>query len=289
MILALPELAALAALMACSFLVALYYAYGYSLGAVLQLLAAMFRRLSINLWLVGNVGLGFVGDGIDGLDHAIRHAIGAGIEATRSGWHYFLHVSAYTLRQAGAIAEELAGDLGGAIVYVRHVVIARMIHAATHAIWARIAWLERQIAALPDHAETIIERPVKVITHRITRVEKVATSVALPRIGYLERELGGLKARLRELERLGVAGVVGVVAGTVLARLGLGWARCSNVTKVGRHLCGLDRGLLDTLLLGSTVIVSTVSLVEWAELMLELEEELAGAILGGFRETRSLA
>jgi len=85
--LAAPELLALASLAACMFLIALYYSYGYTMGALLQALAAMFRRLSINLWFVGNVGLGFIGDALDDVDHTIRNAIGAGITATQSGWH----------------------------------------------------------------------------------------------------------------------------------------------------------------------------------------------------------
>lgn len=289
MVVALPELAALAALAACAFLLCLYYAYGYSLGAVLQLLAAMFRNLSINLWLVGRVGFGFVGDAIDGLDHAIRRAIGAGINATLAGWHYMLHVSAYTLERAAGIIEELTGHTWRALEHLRRVTIPSLIHAATHAIWHRIAWLEQQIAELPHRASIVFEQPVKIIRTEIQHVAAAAVAIPLPRIRTLERDYAWLRDKLRSLERGGVVAAVGVVAGVLLAKLGLSWTRCSNVAKVGRHLCGLDRGLLDALLLGSTVIVSSVSLVEFAELLLEVEPELVAGITGGFRELRGTA
>jgi hypothetical protein len=50
-----------------------------------------------------------------------------------------------------------------------------------------------------------------------------------------------------------------------LARLGLGWLRCGNVKKVGKRLCGMNPDLLDALLIGTTLIVGTISLREFAK------------------------
>lgn len=288
MVVALPELAALAALLACAFLVMLYYAYGYSIGAVMQLLVSMFRNLSFNLWLVGNVGLGFIGDAIDGLDHAIRRAIGTGISETLSGWHYFLHVSAYSLTTMAHIIDSAFHDTYGALKTLREVTIPALLAAALAPLLRRLDWLEQQVAELPHNARVIINQPLKVIEQRLAAVASAAIAVPLPRIGSLERELSALRDRLRSLERGGVVAAVGVVAGVMLSKLGLGWTRCSNVGKVARRLCGLDSLLLDALLIGTTAIVSSISLVEWAELMLEVEDELVAGITHGFRELRDV-
>jgi hypothetical protein len=285
---ALPELAALAALLACGFLISLYYAYGYSLGAVMQLLAAMFRAIGFHIRFVGRIDLGFVGDAIDGLDHAIRRAIGTGINSTSSGWHYFLHVSAYTLERAAGILEGFSQDAFQALLTLRKVTVPALIAVALAPLLRRLEALERQIATLPHRAQILVSRPIEVVRQEIQTVKSVAVAIPDIRVGRLEREVGALRKRIGELGAGGVAVGLGVVASAVLGRLGLGWARCSNVGRVARHLCGLDRALLDTLLLGSTVIVSSVSLVQLAELMLEVEGELVRGITGGFRELRDL-
>jgi hypothetical protein len=287
-ILAAPELAAIAALFACVFLIMLYYAYGYSIGALMQLLARMFRSISIHVAWVGNIGLGFVGDAIDGLDNDIRHAIGYGIRQTESGFHYMLHWSAYTFERIGAIIEELTGHTFRSLVHLRHVVIPALIHAAVRPIWHRLGWIENQLLHRLGELGGTVAIPWQAIKAEVDRLARMAVAVPIPRIGNLERDLAALRERLRSIERGGVVAALGVVAGVMLAKLGLGWTRCSNVGKVGKTLCGLDRGLLDALLLGTTLIVSTISLVEWAELMLEVEDELVAGITGGFRELHNV-
>jgi hypothetical protein len=287
-VVALPELAALAALAACTFLICLYYSYGYSLGAVLQLMAAMFRRIGFHIRWVGRVDLGFVGDAIDSLDHSIRHMIGAGIAETSAGWHYFLHYSAYLLERTAAIIEGLGQDTYQALLTLRNVTVPGLIADALAPLVRRIAWLEHMVATLPHRASIIVQRPIELVRTEIQTVKAAAVAIPNIRVGRLEEEIAALRARIAAVSGRTVVIGLGVVAASVLGRLGLGWARCSNVTKVGRAICGLDRGLLDALLLGTTAIVSTVSLVQWAELMLDVEDELVAGITSGFRELRDL-
>lgn len=288
MVVALPELGAIASLAACCFLLMLYYAYGYSLGALMQLLAKMFRGLTIHLWLVGNVGFGFVGDALDGLDSSIRHYMGVGISETLAGWHYFLHVSAYTLTKMADIVDGAFHDTYGALTTLRRVTIPNLLHARVAPIWDRIARLEAQIASLPHDARVVVNRPVKVIEQKVDAVAAYAGGFALPRLGSIPREVDTLKAKVGTLEKALGAVAVGTIAGVLLGKLGMGWLRCSNVSKVAKSLCRLDTALLDALLLGTAVIVSSVSLVEWAELMLSVEDELVAGITGGFRELRGI-
>jgi hypothetical protein len=55
--------------------------------------------------------------------------------------------------------------------------------------------------------------------------------------------------------------------------------------KAGKRVCGLDAGLLDALLLGSTLIVGTISLRDFAREMEAVTEEAAGLVRGFIRET----
>jgi hypothetical protein len=82
--------------------------------------------------------------------------------------------------------------------------------------------------------------------------------------------------RLRALERkIGVPVALGVVA-TALARLGLGWIRCNKVKRVGKGVCGLDDSLIDKFLLDALAIFGVISIVEFAEGLLAIEDEAVG-------------
>lgn len=93
------------------------------------------------------------------------------------------------------------------------------------------------------------------------------------------RTVTGIRKRLRRLERLTAAGVaVGAVA-AALAKLGVGWIRCRKVGRVGRQICGMDEGLLESLLGDAVAIFSVVSVVEFAKELRAVEDE-AVTIMG---------
>lgn len=275
---ALPELAALAALAACAFLVMLYYAYGYSVGAVLQLLASGFRNLSVNVWFLGRIGFGFVADMIDGLDNDIRHAIGTGISYTERGWHYMLHYSAYALIRTGQIIEGLGQDTYKALETVVSVTVPRFVTARLASLVRDVAALQALVATLPRRAEILVERPITVVKQAITRVERAAIAIPLPRIGTLERDYAGLRARLRQLEKAVSLGSIAAIVAAGLAALGLGHLSCSNTKRFNKALCGAPTSWLENLLLGTLAIFGTLSLVELAKAMQGLTGELEGEI-----------
>lgn len=94
-------------------------------------------------------------------------------------------------------------------------------------------------------------------------------AIAIPKFP----SLSGILKRIRRLERRTViaGGIALVIA--ALGRLGLGWIRCNNVRKAGKSLCGIDLGLLDELLLGTTAIFGAISVVEFAEGLRAVEGE----------------
>lgn len=104
-------------------------------------------------------------------------------------------------------------------------------------------------------------------------------AVALPgEIGGIVRgRLAGINGRVGRLEKIVLgAGAVALVT-RALAKLRLGWLRCSNVGKVGRRLCGMDASLLEDLLSASLLIVGSISIVQLAE---ELQGVMDDAVTG---------
>ena len=83
----------------------------------------------------------------------------------------------------------------------------------------------------------------------------------------LEREIGRLGHRIRGARTvIGASVFVGLLV-AALAKMGLGWIRCSRVKSTGKRLCGMDAGLLDSLLTDTLLIAGTLSLVEFAREM----------------------
>lgn len=95
------------------------------------------------------------------------------------------------------------------------------------------------------------------------------------------RTTRGQAGRLSNVEKLTVGAGAAFMVGTALRRLGLGWARCTNIGKYGRAVCRTDFDLLEDMILGTIAIVGTVSLVETAK-------DLQGITEGAVDFTRSL-
>lgn len=100
------------------------------------------------------------------------------------------------------------------------------------------------------------------------------------------RTITAIRKRLRRLERVTAAGVgVGLVA-VALTRLGLKWIRCGKVMRAGRRVCGMDDDLLTSLLGDTLLVLGAVSVVEFAEGLLAIEDEALSVMGGIVRELR---
>lgn len=107
-------------------------------------------------------------------------------------------------------------------------------------------------------------------------------------VGILERGWEWTRRQVRRHERLLGAGAFTAGLAFALSRLGIGWARCTNVRNVGRSLCGMNPDLLDTFLLDALAIVGTISIVTLAEELLAVEDVLVGGVKAGFSELRGV-
>lgn len=143
---------------------------------------------------------------------------------------------------------------------------------------------------------------------RIRTVERGIGADVMPRLHSLDREIGRviahdvplLRDQVRGLEdgaintfrwirshplSAATAAFVGAVA-YALARLGMGWPRCENWKKIGKHVCGLPLGLIEDLLAVAIDVLLIADVCKMTKLMIGVAESrpvqdaLRGIILG---------
>lgn len=128
-----------------------------------------------------------------------------------------------------------------------------------HPFLSDLLWLRRHFSAL---------------THAIPRALPIPQFPTFPNIWK----------RIHRLERRVTPAALVAAVAVALGRLGLGFIRCGNVKKVGRRICGMDAGLLDSLLLDTLAIFGVVSIVEFAEGLVAIEDEAVGIMGALVRE-----
>lgn len=246
-------------------------------------------------------------------NNLVYAALGALIQQTEHAWHLVIRKLAYVVTATSDEMAALAEDTLRAYQWYAH-----KVQVGT--LWKEIKPLvDHHSATLP--ATKVIIRPATktAVDHypqlaaRVGRLEKEAAragtkaiavtvpGVAIPRtkapaktrtavlnpprVGEIDRALDWTKGQIGKLRKtLTVAGIVGLTA-AALGRLGLGWTRCARVNKTGKALCGMDNGLLDSLLADTLLIVGTVSLVEFAVGMQEVTKEIVGPVRTFWRVT----
>jgi hypothetical protein len=259
----------------------LAYIWRRSFGAMLQWLADEIDRVRLPHVLGGGHVLGpvsaafrFVDTRIEGsLDYAANHTE---------------HAAVWLFNHAAARFDQLGREIGGLAFDVAvwghnlvHGTIPRELAAAQRVTVARLDALRARVPALVHGAvaplratvnrlTVAVEHEFDVLGRRIGRVGS--------RVGRLEHTVEGELGRLSRVEKLlGVAAFTALV-GAALGRLGLRWLRCGNVRKTGQRLCGMDAGLLESLLADALLVGGAISLVELAEHMQGVVGESAGLI-----------
>lgn len=170
---------------------------------------------------------------------------------------------------AGFFATPVAQFLHALASPPRQLADALANHAA--ATWRAFARIERE--TIPDAIGRALTGPRSRIAAALAGLAYL-TAHAIPalegglewtrgRVGRLEREAARTRKRLRRAEAYLTAAGATVLTVWGLNRLRLRWLRCTKVGRVGRAVCGLDTDLLDTLLAGTTLIVGSVSMIEF--------------------------
>lgn len=231
------------------------------------------------------------------LDRTVLNALGTAAKKSEHTMGYFFHGAAVLL---GWTAREVR-DLSAAVLHwatwIENAHLPKWTKAMIYAAFppALLARLIRAAihANLPHIIRTTVTHSIHTVTHTVVRIAHATTgAVAIPgwvihlprRVRTLERDRAHLWRRLRALERYaGAAGAVALFT-AALARLGLKWIRCRNVTKAGRAVCRTDASLLESLLGDTLAIVGVISVVEFANGLLAIEDEAVKILGAGIRE-----
>jgi hypothetical protein len=280
----------LLALLAWAVMRGLLAAWIYTFGAMLQRLADIltFRKLGVTVDLGGPIRT---------LDTTIRNVILKGATKAERLAGYFFHGCAVIVRWTAGEVEGLASDTLAWATWLQHAHLPKWVKAMVYAAFPPAAIYKLVQAAihanLPHVGRTVTTKVEHVVTHTVTRIVRASSgAVAIPgwvirlpsRVGDVEHDLSGLRKRVKGLEKYAGATAAVALFTAALAKLGLQWLRCKNMKKAGKRVCGLDGNLLDALLLGTTLIVGTISLREFAQEVESVTDEVSGLIHGFLRD-----
>lgn len=182
---------------------------------------------------------------------------------------------AHAIEDALAAVVDWFGGIFATILYgLAHAITATpaaVAHVA-EATAERIGRLERQ--TLPRYVAAALA-PTLGLLQALLWFRKHLTTAVLPRVwhglegvggrvGRLERDATRTARRLRRAEAYLTAAGATVLTVMGLNRLRLRWLRCTKVGRVGRTVCGMDSGLLESLLADALLVTSAFSIAEFA-------------------------
>lgn len=272
-----------------SFLV--LYAMAQSSNQLGQAIVEIVQHTVGRIFIIGR----FINKGVEWASQAISDVLGRAASGMQHRVGGMFHTLAHVVTETGDKIERAF-----ALIYA----LTRELH--TFVTWHNVQALLRATTR-PLHQTTVIVREhTRVIPKTITRIERVgkvaahaaAQAAAIPADVVLPRDLAPIRERVRAVEDelaelwkrargIAIPSIAGIGLGALafaLGRLGIGWARCSNVGKVGRRICGMDSNLLESLLLDTLAIVGTVSLVEFIRDAQAIEDVALDALSGFIRE-----
>ena len=266
----------------CAFLVCwcLLQAYSATLGALLGHLADVTKRVSV----AGIHVFGWLGSGLDHINHFIMLQMGNAVEGTAWAWHQLIGQLAKFVYEVPHVLNDLALASAQAWDFAYRHGIRQIVTVYTNPLWATLHALQTLVHALEHAGGTTVKVVTRVVVHdlprvtvrvehnvtRIVRVEAKAAVGALahpiPRIGALERDFQGIdrlaKDAWRKLSKpLVFAGLVAAA----LTHLGLEWLRCSNYQRFGKKVCQIHPNVLDNFLLGLLAVFGTIELIPFAK------------------------
>jgi hypothetical protein len=208
-----------------------------------------------------------------GYIHALATGVGqlASGEA-EAGWATWLIAKVVHATRVAVDALPSTGTVTGKITKVYKITktypryVTNVYKIAAHAAPGALVGTVRAIAGTLDD----------VVTWDIPRLWK--------RTKALERRVDDVTRRIRGARTVIGASVFAGLLVAALAKLGLGWVRCSNVRKLGRRACGMDASQIEGLLLDTIAIVGTVSLIEFIRDAQAIEAVALDALGGFIRE-----
>lgn len=276
-------------------------AYRSTLGALLGLLAA-----ALDKSILGTHPFHFLAVGIKAFDSAINQALSQAMIGAHIAFAKVMHAHAVLWHDLTSAVGDLAEATEGALRHLPRAIIQTIIPAWVYPLRSTVHYLQRLLSRLEAKVASLPRTITNTVTHEttkvITKVERVtvvkvksaavaiprAIGIPLPRVGALEREVTGLEKWVRSHRDAVTAGALAAAVAATLARLGLSSSRCSRVQKYNKALCGMDDGLLDSLLADTLVLASTISIVELAVYCQGFLKEVEGPLESFVRELRDV-
>jgi hypothetical protein len=227
--------------------------------------------------------LGPIADAIEWVAYSIEDLLVASVGFFDAPVARFWYLLAEVPAQTGVALASFAYHTARKFVWVENVALPAIKREAINAVTK--GWIFGPAAAV---AIGLIVKPLLKdardllsawVTKQLTPVRSAANAayheatVALPRtigrvggrVGRLERDATHIRARLRRAEAYLTAAGAAVLFLTAIKHLRMRWLRCSNVGRVGKHVCVMNPDLLEDLLLGTLAVAGTISLVETAK------------------------
>lgn len=257
--------------LALAFLIALSYAYRYSLGAALVALANVIGAVRLPGILGGGRIFGFLADALTGIDNEIRHALGVGIAALQTTWNEAVSYTAQAIHWIGHEIGALAHDTAQAVETLSVRQVTNVYKKVNPGLARRVGALAAVVAALSRQLEHVVGREAhtakakaQAVEHAIAQPDIGAIPKALPGVRWLDHEARWARGQIKRLARyLTPAGIIGLVGATTFSQFGLSWLRCKGVGRVGRSLCGLS-GLIESLYADAITAFAVTDLCRFA-------------------------
>jgi hypothetical protein len=148
---------------------------------------------------------------------------------------------------------------------------------------------EIQTVAMPHAGEwDWIHRHWESLQKAVTGAAAAAVAGTLPHAPAWPHPWRGIRTELGKMWRfrnyvLSATGAAAIVAAAI-GGISSSCVRKGNIAKTARRICGLDTHLLDTLLLDGLAIIGAVSVVEFAEALVAIEDEALKVMSGLIQE-----
>lgn len=257
---------------------ALRWLWIITVGAVLGWLAS--RLISVSI--LNRHPLAGVGRALRGVNRDIENTLDRATLASEGAATALFLAVGHQLERAGfelaGFAVAVAQAVAGVAIEVPKIAGKAAKAAASAASVALIAKHVRALTVAVQHVGKRVGRLEHAFAERLRTLARGIDRVAGRTIPAIRARIGRAEARVGRLERRvtsqsfwktrirAIAGTAFFAAavGAALARLGLGWLRCSNVKRAGKAVCGMNSGLLSELLLDVAVLGIAFNLEEFA-------------------------
>jgi hypothetical protein len=234
-----------------------------SIGWLFVEMADLLDQIRLPHLVGGGHLFGSVSAFLRSVDKNVQHALSVAAMRCENGAAWLFNQAWQTLLWTARELADLAHSVERAIGNYSVTVVRPAIRVLDRKATARINALEAGAVRARHATAALITSKVAALEHRLARAIAIpahAIAGVIPRVGRLERRASAQSHRLTKLEKATVGIGAAALVLTALKRLGLGWLRCSNVTRAGKAVCGVNPNLLESVLLDVAVLTIALDL-----------------------------